>query len=143
MVRQLLMVFAGVFVAFSLNCSASSQTGDIDKLVGDWSGKSICVNKEKYPACNDEVVVYHIKKVEGKTNTINLSADTIVNGKPDNMGNYDFIYDPKKQTLMTEYKNDRVHFTIEFDVKGDVLEGGMYSYPERTQARRMKVTKSK
>jgi hypothetical protein len=101
------------------------------------------VNKDKFPACHDEVVVYHIKRIAGKSETVNLSADKMVNGKPENMGDFDFIFDTKKQTLTTEYKNDRVHFTIEFDVKGDVIEGGMYSFPDRLQARRMKVTKNK
>lgn len=137
------MILAGVFVAFGLNCSVNSQTNEIDRLVGDWSGESICVNKEKHPSCHDEVVVYHFKKVEGKENTINLSADKIVNGKPENMGDYELLYDAKTQSLTTEYKNERVHFTIEFVVKDNVIEGGMYSFPDRTQARRMKVTKNK
>src|SRR5690242_8039634 len=67
-------------------------------LLGDWSGESICVNKEKFPACKDEVVIYHITKVADKPNTVNLSADKIVDGKPEFMGAFDCIYDAKKQT---------------------------------------------
>lgn len=117
------------------------QNDEVAILIGDWKGESICANKEKFPACNDEVVVYHITKVADKVNTINLSADKIVNGKPDFMGAFDLTYDPKKQTLTTEVKTERSHFTIEFVLKDDVLEGGLFSFPDRTQSRRIKVKK--
>src|SRR5262245_38532479 len=109
---------------------------EISKLVGNWSGESICVNKEKFPACKDEVVVYHITEVKDKPNTINLSADKIVNGKPEFMGAFDCVYDAKKQTLTTEFKNERVHLLLEFVVKGDLMEGTMVSLPDKTQVRR-------
>ena len=150
MKTQILLVSVlslAILSVFALSASAQDahkvNSDSIERLVGDWSGESICMNKDKFPACHDEVVVYHIKKVADKPNTINLSADKIVNGKPENMGDFDFVYDAKKQTLFSEFKNDRVHHTIEFDIKGDVLEGGMYSYPDRMEARRMKVTKNK
>jgi hypothetical protein len=119
------------------------QNSEIANLIGDWSGESICVNKEKFPACNDEVVVYHIKEVAGKADTVNLSADKIVNGKPEFMGAFDFIYDSKKHTLTSDVKNERVHFLIEFVVKDDVLEGGITSLPDKTQVRQIKVKKDK
>ena len=89
------------------------------------------------------MVVYHITKVADKPNTVNLSADKIVNGKPEFMGAFDFIYDSKKQTLTSEFKNERVHLLIEFVVKGDVLEGAITSLPDKTQVRQIKVKKNK
>src|SRR4051794_9131279 len=85
------------------------QDSEIAKLIGDWYGDSICVDKQKFPACNDESVVYHIKEVAGKPDTVNLSADKIVNGKPEFMGAFDFVYDPKKETLTGEFQNSRTH----------------------------------
>src|SRR5262249_1598194 len=111
------LVFCVCFAACSTVAQDAKAGSDVSKLVGDWSGDSTCVKKEKFPACNDEKVVYHIKEVPGKPNTVNLSADKIVNGKPDFMGAFDFIYDAKKQTLTTEVKNERVHFLIELTVK--------------------------
>jgi hypothetical protein len=55
------------------------QGSEISKLVGDWSGESICVNKEKFPSCNDEQVVYRIVVASGKTDTVTITADKIVN----------------------------------------------------------------
>ena len=120
----------------------AEQSSEIAKLIGDWNGESLCVNKEKHPACHDEVVVYHIKEVAGKANTVNLSADKIVNGKPDPMGDFDFIYDPEKKTLTTEVKNERVHFLIEFVVKDNIIEGGFMSLPDKVQSRQIKVKKA-
>ena len=136
------------FFAMQTACAQKEKPKDEQKsnvafLVGDWSGDSTCVNKEKFPACNSEKVVYHIKEVAGKPDTINLAADKIVNGKPDFMGDFDFAYDSKKQTLTTEVKNDRAHFVIELVVKDDVLEGAMTSLPDNTQVRQIKVKKDK
>ena len=120
-----------------------AQGGEVSKLVGDWFGESICVNKEKFPACHDEQVVYHVVVASGKTDTVTIAADKIVNGKPQAMGTFDFVYDARKQTLTSEFKNDRVHIIFEFAVKGDLLEGTLSSLPERTLARRIKVKKDK
>ena len=137
----------GMFALTAASCQSPKptpgQTDEIAPLIGDWSGESICANKEKFPACHDEKVVYHITRVADKPNTVNLSADKIVDGKPDNMGNYDFVYDPKKQTLTSEYKTDRVDILMEFSLKDDVLDGTMTSLPDKTQARRMTVKKGK
>ncbi len=118
-----------------------AQGSEVSKLVGDWFGESICVNKEKFPACHDEQVVYHVVVASGKTDTVTLSADKIVDGKPEAMGTFDFIYDARRQTLTSEFKNDRVHIIFEFAVKGDLLEGTLSNLPERTLVRRIKVKK--
>ena len=142
MIRPFYFPLICSLIAIGFVPSVQAQN-NVDNLVGDWSGESICVNKEKFPACKDEVVVYHIKKVAGKSNTVNLSADKIVNGKPEFMGDFDFIYLANKHVLLTDFKNERVHLTIAFDVKGDVLEGGMFTFPEKIQARKIKVKKEK
>ena len=121
----------------------SEQRDDISKLAGNWSGESICANKEKFPACNDEHVVYHVVVASGKTDTVTIAADKIVNGKPVAMGTFDFVYDARRQTLTSEFKNDRVHGIFELAVKGDLLEGTLSTLPERTLVRRIKVKKDK
>ena len=97
--------------------------GDISKLVGNWSGESLCVNKEKFPACNDEQVIYRVGMAPGKSDTVTITADKLVNGKPETMGTSDFVYDAQKQTLVSEIKGPRWHLIVELAVKGDLLEG--------------------
>ena len=144
MSRLLLLPFiCATFAMFGSITVRPQQPNGIDRLVGDWKGESICVNKDKFPACKDEVVVYHVKKIAHKPNVVNLSADKIVDGKPEFMGDFDFVYPRPKYVLLTDFKNERVHLTIAFDVKGDVLEGGIFTFPEKIQARKIKVKKEK
>lgn len=119
------------------------QGSEISQLAGDWSGESICVNKEKFPACHDEQVVYHIVVASGKTDAVTITADKIVNGKPEVMGTFDFGYDARRRTLTSELKNDRMHIIFELAVKGDILEGTLSTLPDRTLVRRIKLKKDK
>jgi hypothetical protein len=139
----LCLALIATIAAFSACAQTTEQKSDIDKLIGNWSGQSTCVNKEKFPACNDEKVVYQITKVANKPGTVNLSADRITDGKPVFMGAFDFTYDADKKLLTSEFKNERVHLSLEFVVKDEVLEGGIYSLPDRIQSRSIKVKKDK
>jgi hypothetical protein len=141
------LIFCGVLnacaaVAPNDNTNAA-QDNEIAKLIGNWSGTSLCVNKEKFPGCNDEQVIYHVAAKAGKPDTVTITMDKIVNNKPEFMGEGDFVYDKQKQTLTTEYKNSRVDLIIVLSVKGDVLEGTVTSMPDKTIARQIKVTKDK
>jgi len=140
-------ILCGFFVVCSTVAQGEKYAGaqgvEISKLVGDWSGESVCVNKEKFPACNDEQVVYHVVLASGKTDTVTITADKIVNGNPEAMGTFDFVYDARRRTLTSEFKNDRVHIIFELAVKGDLLEGTLSTLPERTLVRRIKVKKGK
>lgn len=117
------------------------QRSEISRLVGNWSGESICVNKEKFPACHDEQVIYRVVMAAGKPDTLTITADKIVNGKPETMGVFDFVYDEQKQTLVSEVESNKWHLIIELAVKGDVLEGTLATLPDRTLVRRIKVKK--
>ncbi len=118
-----------------------TQGSEISKLVGNWSGESVCVDKEKFPACNDEQVVYHVAAASGKSDTVTITADKIVNGKPETMGTFDFVYDARKQTLTSEFKTSRVHIIFELAVKGDTLEGTLSTLPDKAIVRHIKVKK--
>ena len=117
------------------------QGSEISELVGKWSGESVCINKEKFPACNDEQVVYRIVVATGKSDAVTITADKVVNGKPETMGVFDFVYDTQKRMLTSEFKNSRVHLIFELAVKGDLLEGTLAALPDRTLIRRIKVKK--
>lgn len=132
-----------IFFILLFAMSAAAQTSDISKLVGDWTGESICANKEKFPACKDEHVIYTFKITPNKIATVTMKMDKVVGGKREFMGQTDFVYDERKQTLIGEFKNSRVHLTIEFVVKGDTIEGIVASLPDRTIVRNIKVKKDK
>jgi hypothetical protein len=85
------------------------QSSGISNLIGNWSGESICVNKDKFPACHDEQVVYRIVKSSGESNMLTVTMDKIVNNKPETMVVLDFVYDAQKQTLSGEFTRNNRH----------------------------------
>lgn len=119
------------------------RDSDISRLVGNWSGESICVDKVKFPACHDEQVVYHVALTAGQKDTVTIAADKIVNGKPEAMGAFDFKYDAEKQTLVSDFTYNGNHILIEFTVKDDVIEGGLFRMPDHVAVRHIKVKKDK
>jgi hypothetical protein len=123
--------------------SNDKQGSDISNLVGNWSGESLCVNRDKFPACHDEQVVYRIVKSSGKSNALTITMDKIVNGKPETMGVLDFVYEAQKQTLSGEFARNNVRGIFELAVKGDLMDGTLSILPERTLVRRIKVKKDK
>jgi hypothetical protein len=116
------------------------SSGDISKLLGDWTGESICVGNN--PSCHDEKVIYHVSATAGEPDKVTIAADKIVNGKPEPMGVIDLKYDASKQTLTGETQTARYHLWWEFTVKGNVMEGTLSILPDKTIARRIKVQKN-
>lgn len=114
---------------------------DISKLVGNWSGESVCVNREKFPACNDERVIYRVVKTSGKSDTLTITMDKLVNGKPEFMAVFDFVYNAQQRTLSAEFERSRGRGLWEFEVKGDLLEGTLTTLPDKTLVRHIKVKK--
>lgn len=118
-----------------------ARGGGITELVGNWSGESVCVDKEKFPACNDERVVYRVAVAPGKSDTVTITMDKIVDGRPETMATLDFAYDAQKHTLSGEFTRNNRRGIWEFVVKGDSLEGTLSTLPERALVRRIKVKK--
>jgi hypothetical protein len=119
------------------------QNNQISELVGNWSGESVCVDRDKLPACHDEQVIYRIAKTSGKSDSLTITMDKIVNNKPETMGVFDFVYNAQKQTLSSEFTRNKWRGIWEFAVKGDLLEGTLATLPDKTIVRRIKVKKDK
>lgn len=136
--RLILNLAAGVLFLPAL--TVSGQHNDLAKILGDWSGESICVGGNN-PNCNDEQVVYHITPSKTDAKKLTLNADKIVNGKPEPMGELEMTYDPARQTLTCDLQNPRFHMLWEFTIKGKQMWGVLYLLPERTVGRNIRVTK--
>jgi hypothetical protein len=119
--------------------AARDDDDDGSKLVGNWSGESICVGYR--PACHDEKVVYRVVKFPEKPGVFVITMDKIVDGKPETMSVLDFKYDAGKKTLVGEFTRRSTHGIWEFTVKGDLMEGTLTILPDKTVGRRVKVTK--
>jgi len=103
-------------------------------------GESICVGE--VGACHDEQVIYHFAVSKADSQKFTLSADKIVNGKPEPMGDTDFAYDAANHILTGEFQNPRTHLLIQLTVKGNMMWGTLMSLPERRVGRQIRVTKS-
>ncbi|HEX3559988.1 MAG TPA: hypothetical protein VHU19_12340 [Pyrinomonadaceae bacterium] len=119
--------------------AAGGSAADGSKLVGDWTGESLCAGDN--PSCHDEKVVYHITKPPDASGALTIAADKIVNGKPEPMGEIELKYDAEKGTLVGDLKNSRYRGVWEFTVRDDVMEGTLTMLPGQTVARRIKVRK--
>src|SRR6266853_3682040 len=131
------------FVTLTLVLSLASASGiqrNIDRLVGDWTGESICVGNN--PSCHDEKVVYHISIDPADPTKVKIAADKIVDGKPEWMGDIYLKYDRAKQTLTGDLESSRFHGVWEFSIKGNIIEGGLYILPDRATGRKIRVQKN-
>lgn len=139
----LCLCLSAAFAACGQNSPNSQNKADNNTLFGDWSGESKCVGKNPY--CHDEVVVYHISQSKTDPKKILISADKIVDGKPDWMGDFDCDYDRDKQTLRSEFKIPRTGGTgvWEFKIDGDKMDGTLTTFPENEVGRKVKLTKNK
>jgi hypothetical protein len=113
----------------------------LSKVLGDWEGESVCVDKNR-PACKNEHVVYHIMKKEGgEADAVTMRADKIVNGKPEDMGTLDCKHDAAKSTLTCEFTVNSTHGVFEFTIKGDEMDGTLKLLPVGTLGRKINVKK--
>jgi hypothetical protein len=137
------LLLCAAFAACGQNAQNVQNKTDNNPLFGDWSGESKCVGPNT--SCHDEVVVYHISQSKTDPKKVLISADKIVDGKPDWMGDFDCDYDREKQTLRAEFKIPRTGGTgvWEFKIDGDKMDGTLTVLPENEIGRRVKITKNK
>jgi hypothetical protein len=136
--RSVSVVFVVLALAASVSTTSYAQQGSA--LLGDWTGESICVGE--VGACHDEQVVYHFAVSKSDAQKLTLSADKIVNGKPEPMGDIDFAYDAANHILTGEFQNPRTHILIQLTVKGNMMWGTMLHLPDHLVVRQIRVTKS-
>ena len=131
------LLVAGMAVCI---CVARGQTETgAAKLVGDWTGESICVGE--VGACHDEAVVYHISLDASDPTKLKVAADKIVNGKPEWMGDIYLKYDAKNSTLTGDLPSAR-RGVWEFTVKQNIMWGTLSLLPEKKIVRQIRVTRN-
>jgi hypothetical protein len=114
------MTLASLALALGPACVAA-QTRSI---VGTWRGTSTCVDKEHFPGCNDEQVVYEIRLTHSAPDTVTVRADKIVNGVRQFMG--DLSFTPQDDSAWTtDFRTPRVHFLMRLHPVGDRMTGTM------------------
>src|SRR5258706_11227401 len=82
------------FVIVFASAACAQKKTPVDDILGDWTGESKCVGSNPY--CHDEIVIYHLTRSKKDASKVNLSADKVVNGKPEFMGEFDMTFDADK-----------------------------------------------
>jgi hypothetical protein len=139
--RIILIVCSLVLLTCVQACAQNKRAGD--EILGDWFGESKCTGNN--PSCHDEVVIYHFTRATSEPSKIHLAADKVINGKPELMGEFDFVYDTEKKTLTTDFMIPRTggKGVWLFNVNGDKIDGTLTVFPENEIGRRVKVERKK
>lgn len=136
------VIFASALPELRRGARQGEKASDsLSKVLGDWEGESVCVDKNR-PACKNEHVVYHLSKTEGGgPDAVTMRADKIVNGKPEEMGTLECKHDAAKSTLACEFTVNGTHGVFEYVIKGDEMEGTLKLLPSGTLGRKINVKK--
>ena len=136
-VRSLILGTLLASVAASGQAQGLARAMSAAGVTGTWSGESICVGNRA--ACKNEMVVYRLEPVAGKSTVVTLLADKIFNGKRVPMYKLDFQYDEARRTLSCEFTQGHTRGTWEYKVLGDAMEGTGIVRAGKSVARRVKV----
>jgi hypothetical protein len=90
--------------------------------VGSWRGTSICVDREHYPACKDEQVIYEARVSHTSPDTVTIRADKVVDGNREFMGEYAFTLQ-EGGSWTSEAQTSRYHLLLRLQLAGDRLTG--------------------
>jgi len=130
------IVLAAILAAAA---SASPSPAPDDGILGTWRGTSTCVDRQRHPACKDEVVIYGFRRKAGEEGVVTLNADKIVEGQVVPMYELDCRWDAGRRAWMSEFRNERVHILWSFMVRGDAIEGTLVDLPDGSLVRNVAV----
>src|SRR6185503_3144069 len=77
-------------------------------LVGSWRGTSTCVDREHFPNCHDEEVIFDAVARGNTGDTVTVRADKIVQGHREFMGESNYVRGADG-LWVAEFRNERVH----------------------------------
>jgi hypothetical protein len=131
--RRRSAIAAGL-VSLLLTVGPGPAAAQIATIVGTWRGTSTCVDKEHFPACQNEQVVYEGRLTHDSPDTVTIRADKILNGAREFMG--ELLFAPQADSSWTaEVQTPRAHFLVRLRRVGDGLTGVMTDLPSGRRIR--------
>src|SRR5262245_16372810 len=112
LLRALIVAVFVVGIATSGRGQGLARPMSAAGVTGTWSGESIWVGKGS--GCKNEMVVYRLEPVAGKSTVVTLLADKIIKGKRVPMYRLDFQYDEARRTLSCEFSQGHTRGTWEY-----------------------------
>ena len=137
---RFLAISAGLGLALMVDAAASDgpSPSDITALLGTWRGSSTCTDRVAAPACQDEVVVYEVRRTD-KVGVVTLAADKVVDGQRLSMGEFDFVYDKREGCWRTEFQTPRVHAAWCLVVEDTQMTGTLRLLPGGETVRKVQL----
>lgn len=109
-------------------------------LVGSWHGTSKCVDREHFPNCHDEEVIFDAVARGTSGDTVTVRADKIVQGHREFMGELDYARG-KDGIWVAEFRNERVQIRLTLRVSGSDLIGRIIDVPSGRTVRNQALTR--
>jgi hypothetical protein len=110
------------FAGLMLVAGSVPARGQTPAIVGTWRGTSICADREHYPACNDEQVIYEARVSPTSPDTVIIRADKLVGGNRESMGEYAFTLQ-EDGSWTSEVRTPGLHLLIRLHLAGERLTG--------------------
>ena len=139
--RGVRLLGSGLLLSTMLAGAAVEGAPSSDAFLGEWDGTSSCVDKVKFPACRDEVVVYHVASSSAGDSQVTLNADKVVDGKALAMGALDFRFDSSRKAWTSELRNPGGSALWSFQVTGSELSGTLVELPSNALIRKVTAKK--
>ena len=109
-------------------------------LVGSWHGTSTCVDREHFPNCHDEEVIFDAVARGTSGDTVTVRADKIVQGHREFMGESNYVRGADG-LWVAEFSNERVHLRLTLRVQGSKLIGHIIDVPSGRTVRDQALTR--
>ena len=111
-------------------------------IVGIWHGTSKCADREHYPACTDEQVIYDVRPQGDSPDTVTLKADKVVNGVREFMSENDFVRHADGAWI-ADIRTPRGHLKAILRVTGDRMTGTVTDLSSDRRVRDMALTRAR
>lgn len=105
-------------------------------FLGTWHGFSICVDRNRDPACSDEEVVYVVKDIPSVHDTVQMEAFKMINGQRISMGVLHLGYSQSSHVWSFELIS-RVHAVWTFQVIDSTVNGTLKELPSMRLIRKV------
>lgn len=116
--------------------SAQAAPSPASAILGSWRGSSTCVDPTRDTACRNEEVTYQVDSAAGPSGPVRMSADKIVNGSRQPMGDFRLSYDAA-QRLWSADLQTRMPIRWSFAPNGCQMSGTLTELPSGRVIRRV------
>ena len=118
--------------------AATARSGAI---VGSWRGTSTCVDRDHYPACKDEQVIFDVRPRDNAPDTVTIRADKLVNGAREFMSEDDFTRQTDSSWTV-EIRAPRFHGRLTLQIAGNRMTGTLMDLDSERRVRAMALERA-